>query len=104
LLDHQHDAFHGLHIAGVAGQREGGQGLFAQGQKEQAVERYRQSVEVDPTFAEAWNNLGPALCELGQRDDAVRAYRQVLLLAPGFADVHYNLADVLEELGRAGGI
>jgi hypothetical protein len=33
----------------------------AQGRPEQAAERFRQAVEIDPQFTAAWNNLGASL-------------------------------------------
>jgi Flp pilus assembly protein TadD len=36
------------------------------GHNEAATERYRQVVELDPEYAEAWNNLGLCLAELGE--------------------------------------
>jgi Tetratricopeptide repeat/MerR HTH family regulatory protein/BRCA1 C Terminus (BRCT) domain len=74
--------------------------LFALDQKGQALERFRQAVELDCTFAEAWNNLGNTLIELDKGDEAVAAFLQALKLNPHYADAHYNLADTLEDLGR----
>src|SRR5262249_2748234 len=74
--------------------------LYALGHREQAVERYRQVVELEPRFVEAWNNVGIVLCELGQYEDAVAALRTALEINPNYADAHYSLGDVLEQIGR----
>jgi tetratricopeptide (TPR) repeat protein len=72
--------------------------LCALGQKEAAIERYRQVVELDRDQAEAWNNLGIVSCELGRADDAEWAFRQAIEF--DYADAHYNLADLIDSLGR----
>src|SRR5439155_7626966 len=70
------------------------------GHREQAAERYRQVIEMDRSFVDAWNNLGNVLAELEDHGEAIEALQTVLRLDPGFADAHYNLADVLEQAGR----
>jgi tetratricopeptide (TPR) repeat protein len=73
--------------------------LNAQGQKQSAIERFRQAVEIDPSFADAWNNLGIALCEIEQLEEACAAFRSALHAEPENYLAHYNLADALEEIG-----
>jgi tetratricopeptide (TPR) repeat protein len=75
--------------------------LRAAGQKERALERYRQAVEIDATFADAWNNLGVLLVELEQHDEACSAFRKALEADSFDLRAHYNLADTLEEMGKA---
>jgi tetratricopeptide (TPR) repeat protein len=76
--------------------------LYALGHREQAVERFRQVVELAPRFVEAWNNVGIVLCELGQYEEAVTALMTVLEIDPNYADAHYSLGDILEQIGRRG--
>jgi tetratricopeptide (TPR) repeat protein len=78
-----------------------GNALFALGRFEGAAERFRQSLEIDPDYAEAWSNLGCALAELGEIDEAAASLRRALSLAPDYADAIYNLADILERAGRS---
>src|SRR5262249_1788025 len=68
-------------------------------QKEQAAERFHQVVEIDPRFAEAWNNLGIILAELERNDEAIQAYRRAMEANPHYSDAVYNLADLLDQLG-----
>lgn len=77
-----------------------GNALFALGETEAAVERFRQAVEIDPGCAAAWSNLGSVLAELGECDEAIAALRKALRLDPGRSEAVYNLADILEDLGR----
>ncbi len=74
--------------------------LYSLGQYARSGERYRQVVELDPDFWEAWNNLGTVLSYEGDNEAAVAAYDRALALNPRYADAHYNLADTLEDLDR----
>jgi tetratricopeptide (TPR) repeat protein len=74
--------------------------LCSLGEYARAGERYRQVLELDPNFWEAWNNLGTVLTYASENEEAVAAYRQALRLHPRYADAHYNLADTLEDLSR----
>jgi Flp pilus assembly protein TadD len=49
----------------------------------EAVYRWQQAVELDPTYVEAWNNLGIGYEQLGRFADARKAYDRALELAPG---------------------
>jgi tetratricopeptide (TPR) repeat protein len=69
------------------------------GQSASAIERYRQAVELDPEYVEAWCNLGVCLGACGSVDEAVRACSRALAIDPTCADAHYNLADMLEQAG-----
>jgi tetratricopeptide (TPR) repeat protein len=63
--------------------------LYATGLRAEAIERYRVAVELEPSHAEAWNNLGVALGELRRFDDAERALATAIKL--GFTDAKFNL-------------
>ncbi|OPX70498.1 MAG: lipoprotein NlpI [Methanoregulaceae archaeon PtaU1.Bin059] len=47
-----------------------------------AVEILQQVVEADPSFADAWHNLGVGYAYLGRYDDAIACYDRVLKLLP----------------------
>ena len=74
--------------------------LYASGHPEAALERFRQAVEIDPDYLEAWSNLGSVLAETGRPGDAVAAFERALRIEPRYENALYNLADTLEELGR----
>jgi tetratricopeptide (TPR) repeat protein len=74
--------------------------LYARGDKTAAAERFAQAVELDPNFAEGWNNLGIALSALEQKSEAVEAFQQALRLQPHYADAQFNLADTFDEMGQ----
>jgi tetratricopeptide (TPR) repeat protein len=75
--------------------------LYGAARHEAACERFRQTVELEPDFAEAWNNLGNVLGQLGRFTEAVEAYRRAVSLDPDWADARYGLADLLDESGQA---
>jgi tetratricopeptide (TPR) repeat protein len=78
------------------------QGLIhaALGQREQAVASYRQALIHDPSYADAWNNLGNVLRDLGAVREAVALYARAIELDSGRAKSHYNIGTVLFELRR----
>ena len=75
--------------------------LQSQGKHLQALERYRQVLEIDPRRADAWNNVGVMLAEVGQPEQAVLAFREALKIDPLYSMAHYNLADSLEALDQS---
>jgi tetratricopeptide (TPR) repeat protein len=74
--------------------------LSASRKPEAAIERFRQAIELNANYVEAWNNLGLTLIRIGQREQAVSAFTQALQREPSYADALYNLADTLDELCR----
>jgi Flp pilus assembly protein TadD len=64
-----------------------------------AEEAYRGAIEVDATFAEAWNNLGALLREAERVEEGVAALREAVRLRPGFASAQLNLGLALEDSG-----
>jgi tetratricopeptide (TPR) repeat protein len=74
--------------------------LSASGRSEAAVERYRQAVELKPTYAAAWNNLGLALAQLGELEEAIRAWQRAVGAEPSLSDAFFNLADALQNAKR----
>jgi len=59
----------------------------------EAVSRWQQAVELDSTYAAAWNDLGTGLEQLGRFDEARKAYERALELDPGnnFIRSNYDL-------------
>lgn len=82
---------------------ESGNALFDAGDFARAAEFYRQSIAVDPRFAEAHNNLGQALRRQGRLAEAQVVLEQAVVLDPALAIAHYNLGGVLQEAGDADG-
>lgn len=66
----------------------------ASGNLAQAIRYYKKSVELDPTFADAWYNLGGALYTAGQLNEARQAFEKTLKLNPDNEKARQGLAAV----------
>jgi tetratricopeptide (TPR) repeat protein len=65
------------------------------GSRAEAVELYEEVIKLDPSHAEAANNLGAALIELGRYHEAEQHFRIAIGIKPDFADAHGNLGALL---------
>jgi len=75
--------------------------LQSDGRLEEATAHYKRAIELEPTYAPAYNNLGTAYRAEGRLSDAVAAYNQAIDLRGGdFAEAHYNLANALTDEGK----
>lgn len=75
-----------------------GTALRTEGRLDEAIERYRRAVALDPAYAAAHNNLGIALREGGAFEEALEHYREAVRLEPS-AQSQYNLANALAAEG-----
>jgi tetratricopeptide (TPR) repeat protein len=66
----------------------------------QAVENYRQAIELAPEWIDAHINLGVALYQLGKAEEARAAFAAAVQLDPLNGISRYNLGCVLEEQGE----
>ena len=74
--------------------------MTAQGNLDEAAACYRQALQLNPSFAEAHNNLGNVYENQGNSADAIACYRQALELQPDFAEAHVNLGNVWQGQGK----
>ena len=65
-----------------------------------AVAAFRRAVELQPEFAEAWNELGFALRNTGRYADSLAAYDRALALRPNFPEALEYLGEAYVKLGR----
>jgi type IV pilus assembly protein PilF len=56
----------------------------------EAIYRWEKAVELDPTYAEAYNDLAIAYEHEGQLDKARKAYEKALELAPNNSQIRQN--------------
>ncbi|HZZ83317.1 MAG TPA: tetratricopeptide repeat protein [Anaeromyxobacteraceae bacterium] len=77
----------------------GGQRL-ERGEYAEAERLFRQVIEVEPGFAEAYANLGNVARERGDLTGAEAWYGRATALAPGFAEGWMGLADMALRRGR----
>ena len=74
--------------------------LDRQGQRDAALQIYRDLVQEYPELPEPHNNLGVILAAKGDVDGAKAAFEMALRTNPSYAIAHENLGDVLMQLAR----
>ena len=65
----------------------------------EAAYRWRRAVEIDPTYAAAWNNLAVAHEQSGEFEEARQAYERALELEPNNATIQQNF-DLFREINE----
>jgi Tfp pilus assembly protein PilF len=65
----------------------------------EATYRWQKAVEIDPTYAEAWNNLAIGYEHEGRFEDADKAYQQALKLSPKNVAIRQNY-DLFKEINE----
>jgi Flp pilus assembly protein TadD len=73
--------------------------LFAKGDLDGAVARYRDAIEAAPRLAIAWNGLSLALAKQGRLEDAIDAAEKLVELEPDDPLSHTNLSRILMQKG-----
>jgi len=63
----------------------------------EAIYRWEKAVELDPTYAAAFNDLGIAYEHEGQLDKARKAYEKAIALEPNNANIRQNY-DLFKEI------
>ena len=66
---------------------------------DEAIEAYRQAIEVAPDFADAYCNLGSVYFNQGDREKARESFRQALEIDAGHVEANLNLGAIREEEG-----
>ncbi len=70
--------------------------LRAHGRNIEAEAAFRAATRADPSFAQAWYNLGDLLDDPGRSEAAIECLRNALQVAPDYADAMFNLALLLQ--------
>ncbi len=65
----------------------------------EATYRWEKAVAIDPTYAEAWNNLAIGYEHEGRFEDADKAYQQALKLSPKNLAIRQNY-DLFKEINE----
>ena len=80
----------------LAAQTEHNQGfhLHLHNRQLEAEPFYHRAIAIDPTFKEAWMNLGLVVLSLGRLEEALSCQREAVCLDPDNADAHNNLGMV----------
>jgi Flp pilus assembly protein TadD len=72
----------------------------------EAAYRWERAVELDPTYAAAWNDLGVGYEQLGKFDEARKAYEKAIQLEPGNTLIQNNyelFREIYDRQNRRGG-
>ncbi len=73
--------------------------LFADGDREAAVEEYRRSLAADPTFTDAMHGLAKAYQDLERFDEAIEIARRIAELDPDDILAHTSLSILYQKKG-----
>lgn len=73
--------------------------LMAEGQTEQAVSAYRESIAADPTFTEAMHGLARALQDLERYDEAIAVAQKIAEIDPDDVLAHTSLSVLYQKKG-----
>jgi len=73
---------------------------LALGRRDLAEKHWRTAIQVQPGYAEAYNNLGILLYDSRRFEEAEAACRQAIALQPGYVEAYNNLGNMLSELQR----
>lgn len=77
-----------------------GEEAFRSGRYEEAVEAFKEAINLEPDVGEAHYNLAMAYEELSRLEEAAASYEEALRLKPENRDAHYSLMSVYDDLGR----
>jgi tetratricopeptide (TPR) repeat protein len=76
--------------------------LLAMGRAEEAVERFRRAVEIEPSFSGGYRGLAKAYADaLNQPEEAIRYARKAIEADPGNLALRVGLAEGLASMGRS---
>ena len=65
-----------------------------------AIKAFEQAIELKPTHAQAFFNIGTALQLKDNPDDAVKAYERALTIKPDYADAYFQMGNALKSQGK----
>ena len=75
--------------------------IFAgQDQLDKAIENYKKAIEINPNYAQAYNNLGIALHKLFRMDKAIESYQKAISINSNFAEPQSNLGNAMLEINK----
>jgi len=74
--------------------------FYNQREFSKAIQAYQKVIELDPTYIEAYNNLGIIYQEIGNLDRAFEAFQKSIEINPQYEKGHNNLGIILYLKGR----
>ena len=70
------------------------------GKTVEASAAFKKVTELNPIYADGFNNFGVTLKEQGKLEEALEAYNKALALKPDYADAYNNMGNALKEQGK----
>jgi len=61
---------------------------------------FRKAIELEPTYAEAYANLGALHAKFKEYDKAIKLYKECIRLKPSYAGAYTNLGNALNKTGN----
>ena len=92
IVHQRPDHAHGIHFLGVIAHREKNYEL--------AQQRMAQSIELNPSVAEYYSNLGAVQLALDKKFLAIENLEKAVRLKPDFTNAMFNLGTALNDIGR----
>lgn len=71
------------------------------GRLDKAEKSFARAAAVNPSYPDAFNNLGNVLKEQGRLSDAMASVSRAIQLRAEYAEAHNNMGDILKGLGRS---
>jgi cytochrome c-type biogenesis protein CcmH/NrfG len=66
--------------------------------RSEAIQQYLLAIQIDPNYAEAYNNLGNTLQECNRVGEAIEQYRKAIQANPNYPQACFNLGNALVSL------
>ena len=64
-----------------------------------AIDSYKHTIKIDPSYLEGYNKIGKILLEKGDLAAAVSSYEQAIKINPNYFEGHNNLGNALTDKG-----
>ncbi len=93
VLQAQPSSFSVLYMLGLI--------AFQSGVPQRGVELTSRAIAINPSVAEAHNNLANGLLQLGRFDDALASFDKAIALKPDYLEAYSNRGALLNQVGRA---
>jgi tetratricopeptide (TPR) repeat protein len=67
---------------------------------DEAIEKYKKAIEIDPNYVLVWYNWGIALSDLKKYDEAIKIYKKAIEIDPNYVDAYNVWGIALSDLKK----